>query len=140
MVIEEVEMVSLESPNTCWMEAIKYFMKAKIFFEGLPSEKKKFYRLQNNCFRLVDGVLFRRNFDGVLLHYMDQRQADKILHEFHYGSSGSHFSAQTTIIKITQARYFWPSMFKDVHALVRECKECQYYTGRTKKRQCLPDL
>lgn len=38
-----------------------------------------------------------------------------------------------TIIKIICVGYFWPSMFKDVHTLVRECKECQYYTGRCKK-------
>lgn len=41
--------------------------------------------------------------------------------------------AQMTIIKITHAGYFWLSMFKDVHTLVRECKECQYYIGRCKK-------
>lgn len=133
MATKEVVIISPESPNTCWMEARKHFMKIKIFLEGLPPKKKRFYRLQNNSFRLVDGVLFKRNFHGVLLRCVDQCQADKILHEFYYGSSRGHFSAQTTIIKITCAGYFWPSMFKYVHTLVRECKECQYYAGRCKK-------
>lgn len=108
-------------------------MKTRIFPEDLPLAKRRFYKLQNSSFRLIDEILFKRNFNGILLCYVDQNYADKILHEFHYGSSRGHFSAPTTAIKITQAGYFWSSMFKDIHNLVRECKQCQYYMGRRKK-------
>lgn len=129
---EETVML-LPVPNDSWIDKRKQFMKIEIFPEDLPSTKRRFYRLQNSGFRLIDGTLFKRNFDGVLLHCVDLSQANKILHEFHYGSSGGHFSTPTTTIKITQAGYFWLSMFKDTHNLVRGCKECQYYMGRSKK-------
>lgn len=66
MAIEEVMMVTFEPSKTCWMEAQKHFMKMRSFPKGLPPEKKRFYRLQNIGFHLVDGVLFKRNFDGIL--------------------------------------------------------------------------
>ncbi|XP_057868756.2 uncharacterized protein LOC131075856 [Cryptomeria japonica] len=130
---EETITLLLDLPNDSWIKKRKQFIKVGIFPEDLPSAKRRFYRLQNNGFRLIDETLFKRNFDGVLLRCVDQSQANKILHEVHNGSSEGHFFTPTSTIKITQAGYFWPSMFKDTHNLVRGCKECQYYTGRSKK-------
>ncbi|XP_059073398.1 uncharacterized protein LOC131874165 [Cryptomeria japonica] len=121
---EEAVMFSPDAPQACWIEARKQFMKAEIFPDDLPSKKRRFYRFQKSGFRLIDRVLFKRNFDGILLCCVDRSQADKILHEFHYGSSRGYFSAPTTVIKITQAGYFWSSMLKAAHNLIRECKEC----------------
>lgn len=54
-----VVMVTFEPLETCWMEAQKHFMKMGGFPKGLPLEKKRFYRLQNNGFHLVDDILFK---------------------------------------------------------------------------------
>lgn len=133
VVIDETVMFVPNVPSDSWIDKRKHFMKTRIFPENLPPTKRRFYRLQNSSFRLIDGTLFKRNFDGILLRCVDRSQADKILHEFHYASSGGHFSTPTTAIKIIQVGYFWPSMLKDTDNLVRGCKECQYYTGRGKK-------
>lgn len=127
---EEKVMFMSDTPSESWIDKRKNFKRTGIFPENLPPAKRRFYRLQNNGFRLINEILFKRNFDGVLLRCVDRDQDDKILQEFHYGPLGGHFYAPTTAIKITQAGYHWPFMFKNVHALVRGCKECQYYTRR----------
>lgn len=115
-----------------WMADRKHFMQTKVFPPNLLMEKKIFYRLHNSGYRLLDGVLFKRNFDKILLHYVDRQQVEKILHEFHNGPMGGHFSNQTTIMKIIHVSYYWPSLFKYVHALIQGCKECQFYDGKCK--------
>lgn len=40
---------------------------------------KGFYRLQGASYMLVQGVIFKRNFDRVLLRHVDDDQASKII-------------------------------------------------------------
>lgn len=42
-----------------WMADCQHFMQTGMFPQNLPAEKKKFYRLQNNGYWLLDGVLFK---------------------------------------------------------------------------------
>lgn len=114
----------------CWITERVEFMKTERFPYDLPHNKRRFYMLQNNGYQLVEGILFKRNYDRVLLHCVNKQQAKRILHEFHNGLVRGHFLAQTTAIKVTHARYYWPSLFNDSHSLVRECKECQLYVGK----------
>ena len=52
--------------------------------------------------------------------------------EFHSGFCGGHFAAKTTTHKILRASYYWPNIFSDVHKLVRNCQQCQLFTGKQK--------
>ena len=38
--------------------------------------------------------------------------------------------AQTTAHKVLRAGFWWPTLFKDAHALVRRCDPCQRFTGK----------
>jgi hypothetical protein len=51
------------------------------------------------------------------------------LEEFHFGVCGDHFSAKTTANVFLHAGYFWPSLHKDAHLLVRKCKSFKCFTG-----------
>lgn len=53
----------------------------------------------------MDGILFRRNLDGVLLRCINLDQVDRMIKEFHDGLDGGHFSARTTIMKVMRYGY-----------------------------------
>jgi len=36
-----------------------------------------------------------------------------------------HFSLNKTTAKILQCRFYWPTMFKDMHAFCKTCENCQ---------------
>jgi hypothetical protein len=48
--------------------------------------------------------------------------ATKKLHE---GPSRGHFAIEITQRKILDARYWWPTMYKNVHDHYRSCDACQ---------------
>jgi transposase InsO family protein len=52
--------------------------------------------------------------------------------DFHSGFCGGHFAAKTTTHKILRAGYYWPTIFSDVHKMVRGCQQCQLFTGKQK--------
>jgi hypothetical protein len=78
-------------------------------------------------------VLFRRNYDSILLRCLEKTEAQKVLQELHDGPAGGHFGGDTTAHKIIHAGYYWPTLFKDAHDYVRKCKICQTASGRQRK-------
>jgi hypothetical protein len=88
-------------------------------------------------YHLINYVLFRVNYDGVLLICIEHDDAEKVLKELHDGPVGGHFVRETTTHKILRVGYYWPTLFRDAHAYARKCKSCQVSTGR-EKRAAIP--
>ena len=78
-------------------------------------------------------VLFRINYDGVLLRCLECEDTDKVLKELHDDIVGGHLAGSTTTHKISRVGYYWPTLFKDAHSYARNCKTCQMSAGRDKR-------
>ena len=89
--------------------------------------------LISSSYQIVEGILFRKNYDGVLLICLEKEDANKVITELHDGPVGGHFFGDTTTQKILRAGYYWPTLFKDVDAHVRKCDICQRCGGRQVK-------
>jgi hypothetical protein len=57
---------------------------------------------------LINGILFRQNFDDVLMRCLEKDEAEKVLLELHAGEAGGHFGGDTTAHKVLRASYYWP--------------------------------
>jgi hypothetical protein len=86
---------------------------------------------------LVAEILFRRNFDGILLRCVDATKSQRLMEEFHEGIFGGHFTPTTTAHRIMRARYYWPTIFKDSYSMIRKCISCQKFSGKM-KRETMP--
>ena len=49
--------------------------------------------------------------------------------------SGRHASGDKIIAKILQVAFYWPALFKDVHAYVRTCDCCQRIEGWSRRNE-----
>ena len=78
-------------------------------------------------------MLFRRNYDFVLLRCLEKTEAEKVMQELQDGPIGSHFGGDTTAHKILHDGYYWPTLFKYAHEYTRKLKVCQTATGRERK-------
>jgi hypothetical protein len=87
-------------------------------------------RLKSAQYQLVHGILFRRNYDGVLLRCLEKQDVDKVLKELHDGPARGNFAGETTTHKILRVGYYWPTMFKDAHAYSHNCDIFQKSVGR----------
>jgi hypothetical protein len=82
-------------------------------------------------FIIQDGLGWR-NPDGVILKCIDELESKRLMIDFHSGFCGGHFAAKTTGYKILSVGYYWPTIFLDVHKMVRGCQQCQLFTGKKK--------
>lgn len=81
---------------------------------GLDNSKRRYFRLQAIPYIIIDGVLFRTDYNGMLLRCVEIDQTSRILEEFHDGPTGGHFSPRKTTYKIMRVDYYWPNLFNSM--------------------------
>ena len=60
-----------------------------------------------------------------------------ILSHCHDNACGGHFASQKMAMKVLQAGFYWPSLFKDAYAICKQCDECQRL-GKISRRHMMP--
>ena len=91
----------------------------------LSSSEAKYYRLNRELFKLIDGVLFRNKLsedDYLLLVIPDSlKQTALLLH--HDIPSAGHQGIARTKFKLKE-KFFWVNLSKDVESYVLTCSIC----------------
>nr|GEX84498.1 reverse transcriptase domain-containing protein [Tanacetum cinerariifolium] len=101
---------SLTSHNTPWFADIVNFHAGNFIKKGLTSQhKKKFFR----------------------------DEAFEILKACHEGPSGGHHGANLIVKKVFDAGFFWPSIYRDAHEMIKICDICQRQ-GKISQRDEMP--
>jgi hypothetical protein len=116
-----------------WYDDIRHCLQHGSTPRHLDPTKRRALRLNSASIHLVNGILFRQNFDGVLMRCLEKDEAEKVLLELHAGEASGHFGGDTTAHKVLRAGYYWPTLFWDAHALCRKCIICQKVLGRLQK-------
>ena len=83
------------------------FLQTQEYPIGASTKDRKTLRRLAGSFFLSENVLYKRNFDMVLLRCMDRHEADMLMHEIHEGSFGTHANGHSMAKKMLRARYYW---------------------------------
>eukprot|EP00253_Pinus_taeda_P008335 PITA_08335 len=131
---EEVQTyeVRLNDTKSLYADTI-YYLKNGYAPAHLDHTKKRALRLKAKQYQLINDVLFKSNYDFVLLRCLEKTEAEKVLQELHNGPARGHYVVDATAHKILRTRYYWPTLFKDSHSYMRKCQVCQTTAGRQKK-------
>jgi hypothetical protein len=100
-----------------WYDDIRHFLQHGSAPRHLDPTKRRDLRLKFVSFHLVNGILFHQNFDGILMRCLEKDEAENVLLELHASEAGGHFGGDTTTHKVLRAGYYWPTLFRDAHAL-----------------------
>ena len=93
-----------------------------------PSKKVDIkIRFQAIKYVLLEGELYYRTIDGLVLRCIDKEEAKVLMGEIHEGVCGSHQSAYKMKWVIRRNEYFWPTMLEDCFTSYRGCQECQKF-------------
>ncbi|KAF8047786.1 hypothetical protein N665_2829s0001 [Sinapis alba] len=117
--------VEQKYPHLPWFAEIANFLateKEPIEFTG--NEKRKFLRDVQHYF-WDEPYLYRHCKDGIFRRYVAEAEIPGIRHHSHRSSYAGYFATFKTAAKVLQPGFWWPTMFRDAHALISRCDECQ---------------
>ena len=119
-----MDVCPLFTPSDSWYRDLVHYLQAGFLPEHWNSKQRRALHLKSASYQIVEVILFKKNYDGVLLRCLEKEDAKKVMIDLHDGPAGGHFSRDTTAHKILRAGYYWPTLFKDAHAHVRKCNIC----------------
>nr|GEX95439.1 DNA-directed DNA polymerase [Tanacetum cinerariifolium] len=111
----------LENPHQNGMSSQqknKFFKDAKQYFWDDPFQ-----------FKICDDQVIRRCVSG--------QEAIDILKACHYGPSEGHHGPNNTARKVFNSGFYWPTIYRDAHDLVKNCDVCQRQ-GKISQRDEMP--
>ena len=118
-----------------WYSDILYVLTRLNAPHELSRTKARFLKLKARSYCILNGCLYWKNPNGLLLKSLPESEAERIKQEFHAGDCGGHLNWKATANKILRAGYYCPTLFNDIHKMIIACHKCQIFEG---KRKILP--
>nr|GEV60284.1 reverse transcriptase domain-containing protein [Tanacetum cinerariifolium] len=116
---------SLSCDSTLWFADIANFHARNFIKKGLTSQqKKKFFKDVKHYF-WDDPYLVRICADQIIRGCVHGQEACDILKACHEGPTGGHHGANLTAKKVFDAGFFWPSIYRDAHDMIKNYDMCQ---------------
>ena len=100
-------------------------------------QQRKKFKADVKYYFWEEPFLFKVGIDGIFRRCVPYEEVHSILSHCHSSAYGGHASSAKTSAKVLQAGFFWPSIFKDAHAFVLSCDQCQR-TGNISRRSEMP--
>jgi hypothetical protein len=129
---EQASVVVSEIEHDEWYSDIIYYLENISCLDHLVDYKRRDIRLKSMKYCLTEDGLGWKDPDGVLLRCVSKEEATKLLKELHLGYCGGHFVAHTIAHKILRSKYYWSTLFVDIHRYVCSCQPCQYFACKQK--------
>nr|GEW68785.1 reverse transcriptase domain-containing protein [Tanacetum cinerariifolium] len=127
----------ISSESTSWFADFANFHARNFIVKGMSSQqKKKFFKDVKHYF-WDDPYLFWICVDQVIRRSVRGQEAYYILKACHEGPIGGHHGANFTAKKVFDAGFFWPTIYRDAHNLVKSCDSCQRQ-GKISQRDEMP--
>ncbi|GJU98841.1 reverse transcriptase domain-containing protein [Tanacetum coccineum] len=124
--LETLNMVtSRGDPSTPWFADYANYHAGNFIVKGMSTQQKnKFFKDVKHYF-WDDPFLFKTCADQVIRRCVSGQEAVDILTACHSGPTGGHYGANYTAKKVFDSGFYWPTIYKDAHELVKNCDSCQ---------------
>ncbi|GJR47684.1 reverse transcriptase domain-containing protein [Tanacetum coccineum] len=128
---------ALSNGSTLWFVDYANFHVGNFIIKGMTTQqKKKFFKDVKHYF-WDDHYLFRICADQIIQRCVHGQEAHDILKACHEGPTGGHHSANLTAKKVFDTGFFWPTIYRDAHTMIKSCDTCQRQ-GKILQRDEMP--
>ena len=83
-----------------------HYLQEGYLSEHWNPKQRRALCLKSALYQIIDGVFFRKNYDGVFLRRLEHEDAKKVVAELHDGTIGGHFLGDTTTHNILRDGYY----------------------------------
>ncbi|GJR16831.1 reverse transcriptase domain-containing protein [Tanacetum coccineum] len=130
-------LMEINTRNEPWFADFANYLVGDIIPKGMTyQQKNKFFSDLKHYF-WEEPYLFKVCSDGMIRRCVSGPETQTILDQCHHGPTGGHYGPNVTAKKVLDSGFYWPTIIKEAHTLVRLCEACQK-TGNISKRDEMP--
>ncbi|GJZ50849.1 reverse transcriptase domain-containing protein [Tanacetum coccineum] len=130
-------LMEINTKDEPWFADFANYLVADIIPKGMTyQQKNKFFSDLKHYF-WEEPYLFKVCSDGMIRRCISGPETRTILDQCHHGPTGGHYGPNVTAKKVLDSGFYWPTIIKEAHTLVRLCEACQK-TGNISKRDEMP--
>ncbi|KAJ9566198.1 hypothetical protein OSB04_002164 [Centaurea solstitialis] len=116
-----------------WYADFANYLAAGVLVKGMTYQQKGKFFSDLKYYFWSKPYLFRIGPDRIHRRCVSGPAAWDILTNCHKGPTRGHFGANLTARKVLESGFYWPTIFKDAHTLIKSCDACQRAGNITKK-------
>ncbi|KAK8925800.1 hypothetical protein KSP39_PZI018378 [Platanthera zijinensis] len=116
---------AISESTTPWYADIVNYIASNIMPPELTYQQRKRFMHQVRSYLWDDPYLFKVGADGVVRRCVPEEEVKFILEKCHNSPYGGHFMGDRTAMKVLEAGFFWPNLFRDSREFVKQCDRCQ---------------
>ncbi|GKB89660.1 reverse transcriptase domain-containing protein [Tanacetum coccineum] len=124
--LETLGMISFcGDSSTIWFADIANYHAGNFIVKGMSSQqKKKFFKDVKHYF-WDEPYLFRICADQMIRRCVHGQEAIDILAACHNGPTRGHYGAYYTAKNVFDSGFYWSTIYRDAHDMVKSCDSCQ---------------
>jgi len=120
---DQAEILNGEIQEEYWQDPyLRYLLEGVLPADWLEKEKLKRYARR---FKMLDGKLFKRSFQGKWLVCISSKEVKGILSDLHEGGPAGYPGGRKLWQMALHQGYYWPNMQRDAQDFANRCQECQ---------------
>ena len=116
---------AISQQATLWYANLIKFKVYKLLPPGLYYQQRKKFSIDVKYYVWEEHFLYKICGDGIYRRCLPENEVCSVLHDWHASTYGSHYGPDKTIVKVLQAGFYWPTLFKDARKFVMTCDRCQ---------------
>ena len=110
------------------------YLVVKVICLEFPYQQKKRFFVNLKHYYWEEPFLYKHCADKVTRRCIPEEEMENILIHCHSLECGGYFRGNRIAAKVLQSEFYWPTLFKDSHALFFACDQCQWMGKYFKKR------
>ncbi|GKF85177.1 reverse transcriptase domain-containing protein, partial [Tanacetum coccineum] len=136
--LETLEMISIHGDSsTPWFADIANYHAINFVVKRMTSQQKKKLFKDVKHYFWDDPYLFRIYADQVIRRRVHGQEVVDILTACHNGPTRGHHDANYTAKNVFDFGFYWPTIYRDAHNMVKTCDSCKIQ-GKISQKDKMP--
>ncbi|GJZ86959.1 reverse transcriptase domain-containing protein [Tanacetum coccineum] len=130
-------LMEINTKDELWLANFANFLVGNIIPKGMTYQQKNNFFSDLKHYFWEEPYLFKVCSDSMIRCCISGSETRTILDKCQHGPTGGHYGPNITTKKVIDSGFYWPTIIKEAHTLVRLCEACQK-TGNISKRNEMP--
>nr|GEU93397.1 hypothetical protein [Tanacetum cinerariifolium] len=126
-------LMKIDTRNEPWFADSANYLAGDIIPKSMTYQQKKKFFSDFKYYFWEEPYLFKVCSDDMIRRCISRPETGTILDQCHHGPTGGHYGPNITAKKVLDSRFYWPTIIKEAHTLVRLCKACQKIRNISKR-------